>query len=253
MSVGLKSELTTQEKTELEHHLRIIKSSFIQMVKSLGVIYYKKLYRGDNGKRTWAEFCQQELNFSSRYGYYFVQGFNALRKIDEYNEGEYEKLPYPSDLSQLRALSGADDVVQVWKKVAKTGDISQRSIIRTKELLEVEGRLTTVGLSQECINTLMTGYNTSTGKEIIDEILTTGYLQTGDFVLSAQDIRPKDILDYETALRREKMLQKIAEQGGVTITIYPDNPQKTAAIIHNALNYQQLNQVIAELRKLTNG
>lgn len=242
--------LNQDEEIELQHHLKVIRSSFIQMVKALAIIHSKKLYRGQNGKRTWAEFCRDELNFSERYGYYFVEAFSVLGQIDEYNQSNPNtELPYPQNLKQTKALAKADDIIGAWMRATqKYTTPTAKQISETIQALKNE--LVMAGVSEQTAMIITNTNPTHITYEIIAEVIQTGYLQIADEVIPATDIRPQDIIRYEDELRREQILQKIAERGGVSVTIYPHDPLKTAKSLIQHIPQDQIIQLIHTLNSL---
>lgn len=238
MAIYLLNPLSDDEQLELQHHLTIIKTSVIATIRALAHIHQKRLYRGDGG-RSWAEFCQSELNFSPRYGHYLVSAFAVLETIEGYNEVADDPLPLPVNEGQARALSALpkDVIVATWQATVKQhGTGASR-----KTITEVYQALKQAGASEATAETLGKLANTQTGATIANELLSTGYLQTGDIdeVIPLEQLRPDDVTRYMNDLRRENIMQRVANEGGVSVTIYPADSERTAKALMQWLNPKQ--------------
>jgi hypothetical protein len=234
--------LSDDETIELQHHLTVIKTSVISLIRSLAHIYQKRLYRGD-GSRTWAEFCQQELNFSPRYGYYLVQAFTVLQTIEAHNQTADKPLPLPSNEAQARALSAIpnDAIVATWQAtLARHGVSASR-----KTVLDVYHELVNAGAKEETAQILGQLANTKTGLAIAEDVLVSGYLQTSDDddAIPLSDLRPVDVSRYHNTLRHELIMQRVAREGGVPVIIYPQNTVQTAKILGQLLTVDQLKEL----------
>lgn len=228
--------LTPHEKEELEHHLTIIEGSFARMVKSLAHIYYTRLYRGDDGRQTWAQFCERRLNFSARHGHYFVKAFDTLQTITE------SELPPPTKLAQTRALSAIpkDYVLETWAGVYRQfGDKAT-----AKNITTIYNDLKDAGAVGSVARTLATLADTDEGKEAIGDVLVTGYLQWNDSIVPIEQANMRDIENYTDAMRREARARELANEGGMLITIYPDNAEKTRANLEKVLTDEQINALL---------
>ena len=220
--------LSEDEQIALNHHLRVIKQSFIAMIRSLAYIHKNRLYRG-NGGRTWAQFCEDELNYSPRYGNYLVSAFTILETIETHNGVSDETLPLPTNEAQTRALSvskQADVIIETWRGAVARGGVNAPKRV----IIEVYNELVSSGVNKDTAQTLARVADTKTGDSIITELLTSGYLQTGDEdeTIPLADVRSLDVTRYINELRRETIMQRVAQDGGVNVTIYPDNPARTA-------------------------
>jgi len=226
--------LTPTEQADLDSHLSIIKTSFITMIKSLAYIHINRLYRGD-GSRKWAQFCKDELNISPRYGYYYIEAFSVLNEIEAHNTQTHEPLPTPTRLEQTRALAQSDLIVTTWQNATRrfgdnpTGKQIRQAIeadVTTEQALIMRG-VTDTAVISALANLAQKSDN---GYQVVTELMTTGYLQLGDSedAIPLADVRLADLRRYEDDMRREAIARRVANEGGVVITVFPNNPQKTA-------------------------
>jgi len=226
--------LTQDEQILLEHHLSVIKVSFVLMIKSIAVIHTQRLYRGD-GSQTWAEFCKKSLNFSERYGHYFIQAFSILDAIETYNTTAPDPLPLPSREAQTRALSDAPKelIIEVWQQTtARYANPTSRNIKETITDVTTEQALIMRGVTDTAVISALTNLaqKSDNGYQVVTELMTTGYLQLGgdEDAIPLADVRLADLRRYEDDMRREAIARRVANEGGVVVTVYPNNPQKTA-------------------------
>lgn len=229
------SPLTATEQAELQRHLSIIRTSFIAMVTSLATIHAKRLYRGDDGSRTWAQFCKDELNISPRYGYYYIEAFSVLTEIEAHNTQTNTPLPTPARLEQTRALAESDLIVDTWQNATRRyGDNPTGKQIRQTIETDVttEQALIMRGVTDGAVISALTelAQKSDSGYQVVTELMTTGYLQMGDDedAIPLADVRLADLRRYEDELKREAIARRVASEGGVVVTIFPHNPQKTA-------------------------
>lgn len=250
-TISVLAGLTKDEESELNHQLKIVKTSFTNTVRALAVIYTKKLYRGHDGKRTWQEFCEQDLGFSGRYGHYFVKAFSVLEQIDQHNQSHPdEQLPYPTNLRQVRELTKSNNVIEVWQLTIKNHQVpTAKTISDTSNQIKTE--LEHAGVRSDVAHGIALSMKSSIGQQIIQEILQTGYLQIADEIIPANEIRSNDVERYESEIRRELFLQKVADRGGVCITIYPDDLAKTAKALIQHIQPEAISLLIENLIALT--
>jgi hypothetical protein len=233
--------MTDSEKHRLDEYLKIIRTSFITTVKTLAKIHSERLYRGNDGTRTWAQFCEDELNFSARLGYYFVRAFQVLEAI----ESNPEPLPLPTHEAQTRALLPAPPelIIPIWQQtITRYGDNPT-----AKQIGNIIDQLTPPVAS--ALKTL--AEKSAHGSEIVSEIITTGYLQIGDAdeAIPIEEIRLADLTRYEQMLRNEAIARRIAQDGGVNCTIYPADSQRTARLLLKLLSASQATELAYALIK----
>ena len=247
--------LTVQEQQTLEHHLAIIRTSFLVMIKTLSVIHAQKLYRGADGSRTWERFCKEELNFSARYGSYFITAFSILETIEEHNTTTDQPLPLPSKEAHTRALSDAprEMIVEGWQATTQKygANPTARNIRQTIEEMTVSEALIMRGVTDGAVLTVLESIadKSEHGRGIVTELLNTGYLQPLDEedAIPLSDVRLADLRHYEEAQRKEAIARRVADEGGVVITVYPNNPTKTAGILRGSMTSEQLRDLLYEL------
>ena len=244
---------TPAEQDELNTHLNIINHSFITMIRSLAYIHKHRLYRGDDGLRTWRDFCKSELKMSERYGYYYIEAFSVLSEIETYNATTDTPLPEPTHLQQTRALAQTDNIVAVWQSVTSRYDNPTGKQIKSAIAdVTIEQVLIMKGVTDtDVITRLATLYHKSdTGHEIVTEIVTTGYLQTGDEdeAIPLQQVRVSDLARHEKAIRQEAIMRRIADDGGVVITVYPSNPTKTIKALRSVMTGEQLYTLLTDMQ-----
>lgn len=239
--------LSQQEIDTLNYHLETIRISFVLMIKSLAQIHKLKLYRGEQGNQTWSDFCKNSLNFSARYGHLFIQAFSVLESIELYNNDAIDPLPLPNKEAQTRALSTIpkDLVIPVWQATtAKYGNNpTGKQITEMSKDVTVSEALIMRGVANadvlEALSTLAD--KSESGRGVVTELLVTGYLQVGEEAdaIPLADVRVMDLRRYEQDVKREAIARRITEQGGVVVTIYPDNPTKTAGILLASMTSEQ--------------
>jgi hypothetical protein len=250
--------LTESEQQALEHHLSVIQVSFALMVKSIAIIHVQRLYRGIDGNQTWAEFCKNSLNFSARLGHYFVTAFSILETIELFNETAPAPLPLPLKEAHTRALSDSPKelIIEVWQQtIARYGDNpTARNIRETIEDMTISEALIMHGVTDVDVLGMLTTLadKNEHGHGLVTELLNTGYLQIGDEddAIPLVDVRVADLRRYQDDVKREAIARRVADEGGVTITIYPDNPTKTAGalVAHMPINQlMRLRGVLAEI------
>lgn len=238
--------LSIEEQHLLEQNLSIVKSSFIIMIRALSVIHSLRLYRGD-GNRTWSEFCTTELDFSPRMGHYFITAFSILETIEAYNQTAPDPLPLPNKEAQTRALSDAPKelIIDVWQATtAKYGDSpTARHIKETIADMTISEALILRGVTDGAVLSALENLADKSphGAGVVSELLNTGYLQPGDDedAIPLQDIRIADLRHYEDNQRREAIARRIADSGGVTVVIYPNDPIKTAGVLRGVMTDEQ--------------
>lgn len=243
--MAISTPLTPLEQDSLEHHLAIIKSSFVIMVRSLAIIHSQRLYRGEDGLQTWAQFCQRHLNFSARLGYYFVQACEVLDTIEAHNQNNLA-LPLPTNEAQTRVLATTDDlIIPVWQATtARYGDSpTARNIKDTIADMTTKEALLAVGVTDvdviEALETLAD--KSSTGYKFVTELVVTGYLQGSDEdAIPLADVRVADLRRWEDDNRREAIARRVADAGGVVITIYPSDMRQTARALAQVMGYDGL-------------
>jgi len=247
--------LSQSEQDSLNHHLSVIKVSFALMIKSLAIIYSQRLYRGIDGGRTWQSFCETELNFGERLGYYFVKAYSVLETIEEYNATAPDPLPLPARESQTRALLSTppDLIVPVWQAtIARYGNNpTNKQITEMVQDVTVKEALIMKGISDadvlEALSTL--AEKSEHGRTVVTELLVTGYLQAsgdGDAIPLA-DLRLVDLKRYEDEQRREAIMRRVADEGGVVLTVYPNDSKKTAKILLASMTDDQAYGLIYHL------
>ncbi len=225
--------LTPAESQILAHHLEIIRTSFVTMVRSIGYIYHHRLYRG-NGHRTWQKFCADELNFSARYGWYFIEAFSVLSQIEEHNATTPAPLPIPAKLAQTRALAQTDDLLITTWQIATT----QHDNPTARQIASISHDLMMAGVSYPVANILgEIALKNANGAGLVRELVTTGYLQFDEEenAIALGDVRVTDLRRYQDELRKEAMLQRVASEGGVVITVYPSDLERTAKALRGVL------------------
>lgn len=229
--------LSIEEQHLLDQNLSIVKSSFIIMIRALSVIHSLRLYRGE-GNRTWSEFCITELDFSPRMGHYFITAFSILETIEAHNATTPDPLPLPNKEAQTRALSATapDLIIPVWEAVtAKYGDNPTAKNIHTvANDMTVSEALILHGVTDGAVLSALENLadKSEHGRTVVTELLTTGYLQSGDNdAIPLADVRIIDLKRYEDEQRKEAIMRRVADEGGISITIYPDNPTKTAGAL----------------------
>jgi len=223
------------------------------MIKSLAHIHANRLYRGD-GSRTWAEFCKDELNISPRYGYYYIEAFSVLNEIEAYNTQTHEPLPTPTRLEQTRALAQSDLIVTTWQNATRrfgdnpTGKQIRQAIeadVTTEQALIMRG-VTDTAVISALANLAQKSDN---GYQVVTELMTTGYLQLGDSedAIPLADVRLADLRRYEDDMRREAIARRVANEGGVVVTIYPQNQAKTISMLAKVLTTEQIKGLCVEM------
>lgn len=90
-------------------------------------------------------------------------------------------------------------------------------------------------------------HKSETGYGVVTELLATGYLQMGDEdeAIPLQQVRVSDLARHEQAIRREAIMRRIADDGGIVITVYPDNPAKTIKALQSVMTgFSQITHLI---------
>lgn len=239
--ISIITPMTEGEKHRLHEYLKIIRTSFLTTVKTLAKIHSDRLYRGDDGMRTWAKFCEDELNFSARLGYYFVKAFQVLEVI----ECSSEPLPLPTHEAQTRALLATPPelIIPVWKQtVTVYGDNpTAKQITNIIDQLAPPVASALQNLAEKSVH----------GADIVSEIITTGYLQIGDAdeAIPLEEIRLADLTRYEQVLRNEAIARRIAQDGGVNCTVYPADSHRTARSLLKLLTPLQATELAQALMR----
>lgn len=245
-TILINEPLKPAEKAELEAHLTIIRTSFIAMVTSLATIHAKRLYRGEDGLRTWENFCRAELDFSARWGYYYIEAFTVLAEIESYNATSDTPLPAPTSLAQTRALAQTDLITTVWQATtARYGEKpTGKQITQTANDMTTEQALMLRGVTDGGVIVALSelAQKSDNGYAIVQELLATGYLQgagDGEDAIRLQDVRVADLRRWEDDTRKEAIMRRVANEGGINVVIYPQNAEKTARALLGHLTTSQ--------------
>lgn len=132
------SPLTPAETSRLAQLEEVIEKSFLQIADALREIHDQKLYRGESGKRTFEEYCEERFGFGKRLGFYYV---DAARVVENLKASE-QFVHFPTSESQVRALKGLDAEAQrtIWAKAVDKADGVPSARIVEETVKEVTGQ-----------------------------------------------------------------------------------------------------------------
>lgn len=89
------------------------------------------------------------------------------------------------------------------------------------------------------------------GRGVVTELLVTGYLQSEGDAIPLADVRLRDLKAYEDEQRKEAIMRRVADEGGVVITVFPDNPLKTIKALRTTLTSEQIRSLAIEMELIT--